>query len=420
MSLPVEIKREFNPQIPTFLPHDKVFLIQVGYKLFKIGGASLLSDAPSYFTAYFSQERNSDSVLHIDRNPLVFEKIYAHLQGYHIDIKSEDDFVHILLDSFYFGLNRLQELLQDYIFANIGGESFKIPRTLFVHTGNYPNYFLIHYESLFNGSKQMIALEISIRPPPQLPPSVPNRSLKLFSDLLELLRGNTTVIRDDDHRALLVKECKYYRLGELEQRILKHKLMFNPLTRSSEIIMNLNDLHPMGISSRSTDFKIELPVEYCRPYVRKEPKRDLIIQMNSAPGAEIKLILNRHTNVPLLICTNGLAHTFIHVFKKVAPMFADDLEDNALGLLCGLSGSRAVINGKILKENWYEVFFGPDVAEPDAKRQKSDKPVSGGDFVEFRLTKSLWKVLIRGDRGRLHAVQLEGLSSLLYEPITFL
>lgn len=420
MSLPIETTKEYDHQIPTFLPHEKVFLIQVGYKLFKVGGASLLSDAPSYFTSYFLQEGNFDSVLHIDRNPLVFEKIYAHLQGYYVDIKSEEEFIHILLDSYYFGLVRLQEALQAFIFANIGGKSFKIPRSLFVQTGNYPNYFLVHYQSVYDGSKKMIALQTTLRPPPHLPPSVPNRSALLFSDLLELLRGNTSVIKDDEHRALLVKECKYYRLVELEQRILKHLVLYNPLTRAAEIVMNINDLHTLGISCQSTDFKVELPVEYCRPYMRREPKRDLIVQMNAIPGSEIKLILNRHTNVPLLICTNSLAHRFIQVFKKVSPKFMDDLDENTLGLLCGLSRSKAVINGKHLKENWFEDFFGTALGEPDAKRQRTGSSSPEGDFVEFRLTKSLWKILIRGDRGRVHAVALEGLTSQIYEPMTFL
>lgn len=418
MSVPIETTREFDPLIPEFLPHDKVFLIQVGYKLFKIGGASLLSDAPSYFTTYFSQEANYDSVLHIDRNPLVFEHIYAHLQGYYVDINCEQDFVLILLDSYYFGLNRLQQLLQEYIFANIGGGSFKIPRSLFVRTGNYPNYFLVHYESLYNGANRMIAQKNTLRPPPQLPPSVLNRSPLLFGDLMELLKGNSSVIKDDEHRALLVKECKYYRLRELEQRILKHKVLHNPLAMTMEIVININDVHPLGVSSSSKDFKQELPAQYARPYMRNEPKRDLIIQMNSAPGTEIKLILNKHTNVPLLICTNSLAHTFVQAFKSVAPMFADDLRDNTLGLLCGLSGSKAVINGKELKENWSNDFFGPPLDEQEAKRRKTGGPPSEGDYVEFRLTRSLWRVLLRADRGRVHAVSLEGLTRP--EPVSFL
>lgn len=100
MSIPVEVSEEFDPSIPAILPHDKVYLIQVGYKLFKLSGASLLSDAPSYFTTYFLQEENKDSVLFIDRSPTVFEKIYNHLQGYHINIENDYEFVYLLQDSY--------------------------------------------------------------------------------------------------------------------------------------------------------------------------------------------------------------------------------------------------------------------------------------------------------------------------------
>lgn len=416
----MDTRAEFDPVIPEYLPHDKVYLIQVGYKLFKIGGASLLSDGPSYFTTYFSQANNTDSVLHIDRNPLVFEKIYAHLQGYHVEIESADEFVNILLDSLYFCLNRLLELLQEYWFADIGGKSFRMPKSLFVRTGNYPNYFLVHYDTVFSGSEKLIALVALLRPPPQLPPSVPNRSLNLFSDLMEFLRGNANIITNDEHRALLIKECKYYRFAELEQRLIKHTLSYNLLTKALEIVINIVDLHPLGISSRSTDYKHELPVEYCRPYMRREPKRELIFQMNTVPGTEVKLILNRHTDLPLLICTNGMAHTFLHVFKKVIPSLVDDLENNALSLLCGLANSKAVINGKQLKENWSDGFFGPVLNEPATKRQKQDSPSLAGDFVEFHLKKSLWKVYLRNDRGRLHAISLEGVTSPIYETTPFL
>ncbi|OVF07756.1 hypothetical protein A9F13_11g00946 [Clavispora lusitaniae] len=408
MSIPVEVSEEFDPSIPAILPHDKVYLIQVGYKLFKLSGASLSSDAPSYFTTYFLQEENKDSVLFIDRSPTVFEKIYNHLQGYHIKIENDYEFVYLLQDSYYFCLKRLQRSLEhDNIFANIGGKSFKIPKSLFVQSGNYPNFFSVHYESLFVDNRRLILAKNTIRPPPQMPPSVPNRSAELFSDLLEISRGNTVSIRNDEHRALLIKECRYYRFVELEQRILKHHILFNPITKETEIIMNLRDLQSRGIVNRSRDIKTELQVQYCRPHIRKEPLRNLIIQIDSTPDSEVKLILNKHTNVPLLICTNSVAHSFVHVFRNVAPKFTSDLENNTLGLLCGLSKAKVVINDQELKEDWFADFF-ESTDKPDAKRKKSNENRCQGDFVEFRLIRSLWRVLIRGDLGRLHAVSIEG------------
>ena len=50
-----------------------------------------------------------------------------------------------------------------------------------------------------------------LRPPPQYPPAVTNRSSQLFQDLLEFSRGNSIIIKNDDHRSLLIKEARYYR-----------------------------------------------------------------------------------------------------------------------------------------------------------------------------------------------------------------
>lgn len=47
------VEGHFDPNIPQILPHDKMYNIQIGTKLFKISGASLSSDGPSYFTNYF-------------------------------------------------------------------------------------------------------------------------------------------------------------------------------------------------------------------------------------------------------------------------------------------------------------------------------------------------------------------------------
>lgn len=186
----VEISEEFDPQIPRILSHERIYSIQVGYKLFKLSGASLSSDAPSYFTRFFLQEGNNDKALFIDRNPLTFEKIFQHLQGYQINVENEYEFVYLLLDCYYFGLKRLQQILKDEdIFATIGSKSFKISKSLLVNSGNYPNFFSISYESMLTDNSKIIEQKNIIRPPPQKPATVNSRSPELFNDLLELLRG---------------------------------------------------------------------------------------------------------------------------------------------------------------------------------------------------------------------------------------
>ncbi|SGZ55048.1 CIC11C00000004731 [Sungouiella intermedia] len=403
------IADEFDPAIPPILPHAKVYLIQVGYKLFRLSGASLLSDAPSYFTTYFSQEDNADTVLFIDRNPNIFEKIYNHLQGYHITVESDYEFVHIWLDSYYFGLKRLQrQLNNEDIFASIGGQSFKVAKELFVRTGNYPNFFLINYDSHITDNKRFIMEKSIIRPPPERPATAVSRSPLLFADLIELLRGNTSVIKDDEYRRLLVKEAKYYRFLELEQRILKHKLVFNPFMKLMEILLNLNDLQSRGVANVSTGLNDERPLEYTRPNMLKEPQRVLLLQIESTPESEVKLVLNRSTQLTTLFISNKLAHTYNSVFKRVIMDLQDVTVSNRLVLLAGLANSKMVVNGRELKQDWFVDFFNKKPTEdPETKKRKLDK-TEEAEYVEFRLKRSVWRVLTRGDKSRLHAVNIEG------------
>lgn len=401
----LEFSDEFDPEIPSILPHDKVYLIQVGYKLFRLSGASLSLDAPLYFTAFFGQPANAEKVLFIDRNPKVFELIYNHLQGYHIDVTTEFEFVHIWLDSYYFCLRRLQKILNDeYVFAVVGGTSFKIPRALLAKTGNTPNYFSINYESLFADSRRIITKKSMIRPPPQRPATVHTRLPVLFADLLEVMKGNSTAIRDDTHRDLLIKECRYYRFLELEQRITKHSIVNDPVNNESSIVLDLFSLQPKGISSPSSDYHDEQPVRYTRPHILKEPSRVLLMQIEFNGQFEQRLVLNRLTQLSTLICTGRAALHLVLIFKLVSLEFVEDLKDGKLVLLCGLAGSKTTINGTPLKPDWFhELLAGPE--DDSSKRRKTE---STGDYMEFHLKRSLWKVLIRGNRARLHAVALEG------------
>lgn len=411
--LNLPISEEFDPAIPAILPHSKVYLIQVGYKLFRLSGASLLSDAPSYFTAYFSQPDNADTVLFIDRNPVIFEKIYNHLQGYHVNVESDYEFVHIWLDCYYFGLKRLQKQLDgEDVFATIGDRSFKVAKDLFVRTGNYPNFFLMNYDSFLSDGQRYIMESQFIRPPPLKPATAVSRSPELFADLMELLRGNTTVIKDDEHRRLLGKEAKYYRFLELEQRILKHKLVFNPFLMVMEIMLNLNDLQSRGISNVSSGLNDERPVEYTRPNMIKEPLRVLLLQLESTAESEVKVVLNRTTQLTTLLLTNKLAQTYNSVFKRVASDLQDVVVSNRLVLLAGLGNSKLVINGRELKQDWYVDFFGKQSDDPETKKRKVES--DGGDYVEFRLTKFVCRVLTRADKSRLQAVHLEGFTDQEY------
>lgn len=407
----VEVLEETDVSIPVILPYEKVYVIQVGSRPFKLSGASLLSDAPSYFSNFFCQMENANKTLFVDRSPAVFEKIYLHLQGYHVAADNDLDYTHLWVDAFYFGLKKLQRLLRNEpLFATVGDRLFKIPRHLF-RAENCPNFFLINSDNLIMESLPPGIPLPMIRPPPQRPHLTVNRSPSLFADLMEIMWGNMGVIRDDQHRQLLVKECKYYRFLELEQRILPHKIVYNPFTHSEEIIMKLEDLHRSGVENSSSTYQEEALTTYVRPYIVGEPKRTLLVQIDAESHSELRLIMSRKTEVALLVMTHKLANTMATAFPDIAVHYADDLKTGKLTILCGLLKSSVTINGIPLRHDWYLDFLTRTNAEPEPKMQKTHPE---GDYVEFKVTKSLWRIIQRQHRIRLHAVSIDAVSDNYY------
>ncbi|CAI1826086.1 hypothetical protein SEUBUCD646_0B02590 [Saccharomyces eubayanus] len=266
----------FDPNIPQILPHKKMYKIQVGKTLFKISGASLSSDGPSFFTEYFSKKslpnHNSSSrnntkespeneVLFIDRSAEVFERIYKHLQGYTIEIKDEVQYTMLFADAMYYNLPRLRALLKetDYYFTNVGGQSFKVAKNLFRRKGDSPNYFEIYAATVYIDVEELIISKKLLRPPPHSAPYIP-RSSEFFKDLLTLL-GGASIDLDDNKRDALIKECRYYRFLNLEQRLIKCSISYNPITRKEEICLLLTDLSKKGISFPDTIACSALPFE---------------------------------------------------------------------------------------------------------------------------------------------------------------
>ncbi|ODQ65632.1 hypothetical protein NADFUDRAFT_23776, partial [Nadsonia fulvescens var. elongata DSM 6958] len=243
----------FDPTIPIVLPHEQVYSIQVGTKLFKLSGASLSSDAPSYFTNFFLKHQdlpeNERPTLFIDRDDRVFEKVVLHLKGYYLTPEDETMFTYLFIDAGYYHLPRLvKQLCSSEIFIRIGSIPMRIPRNVFSSKGDSPNFFTSGFGIFFKTPDDLPKGIRLIRPPPLVPPSVPNRSGELFQDLLAILRGSNLQIRCEEHRNSLIAECKYYRLRGLEQRLVKHKIEFNRFRGAEEIMLRLRDVKPTGIS----------------------------------------------------------------------------------------------------------------------------------------------------------------------------
>jgi hypothetical protein len=97
---------DFDPTIPEILPHEQVFSIQVGDTMFRLSGASLSSDAPSYFTNFFlphiGTPEDQRPALYLDRSAEVFKLICNHLQGYYVTPSDESQFVYLFIDAHYY------------------------------------------------------------------------------------------------------------------------------------------------------------------------------------------------------------------------------------------------------------------------------------------------------------------------------
>lgn len=425
------LSEEYDPQIPKYLPFEKVYLVQVGHKLFKISGASLSSDGPSYFTKYFLSDTNEEKILFVDRNPRIFEKIYNHLQGYQINVADDYEFIHLWTDSYYFSLPKLQKYLnQEDVFATIGNQSFKIPKSLFLKDGNYPNFFTISYDTLLADNRKLIEEKKMLRPPNIRPATVNNRSPKLFEDILELLRGNDLVVRDNHHRRLLIKECRYYRFLELEQRVIKHRIINNPFIEGKqEIIIDINDLSADGVLNDSPSNELKTPVHYKRPFI-DEPKRPLIVQMaididntGKKHCLEAKVIINRNLGFVMLQLSNHLCHKFTHVFKSITEDYLNQNMNYKNPYVCiyaNLHGCKAIINGLEMKKDWVNDILNPESSNAltpntdgyvdDEHESKKRKQNIKGDLIEIKVIKSLWRLYTRGKKVRMHALLLKGVT----------
>ncbi|KAF4776444.1 BTB/POZ domain-containing protein [Colletotrichum scovillei] len=274
-------------KIPHFLPHERVFPIQIGNELFKLSGASISSDAPSYFSQYFycqvkkAQETGEDlsnaiRTLYIDRDPQTFADISLHLQGYHVKPRDGTHFVRLFADAQFYSLPKLiSQLYEESIFISIGHREFQIPRDIFTDPGNSPNFFSLGFAVFFSNPEDLfpgLDREGLLRPPSILPPSVPNRSADTFAEILHLLRGYPVTIRNESHRAELLRDCRYFNFKGLEQKLIPHHISHNQSRRREEILLRLEDILKSGISvaadvSPSPADHLSGWVNYARPYV---------------------------------------------------------------------------------------------------------------------------------------------------------
>ncbi|KAF2197585.1 hypothetical protein GQ43DRAFT_402757 [Delitschia confertaspora ATCC 74209] len=243
------------------LPAGKVFPIQIGSELFRLSGASISSDAPSYFSNFFLEQLKfqQDShhpseirTLYIDRDPATFRDISLHLQGYHVKPRNGEHFVRLFADAQFYSLPRLiKHLYATDIFIRIGQRDFQLPRDLFSAPGDSPNFFTLGFAHFFTSPAQVFpGLDRAslLRPPIIKPPEVPGRSGDVFADLIRLMQGYDVEIRGEGHRNELLRDARWFHLKGLEQRLIPYNISHNLARGCSEIVIRLDDIRQSGVS----------------------------------------------------------------------------------------------------------------------------------------------------------------------------
>lgn len=135
----------------------------------------------------------------------------------------------------------------------------------------------------------------------------------MFAELLHLLRGYPLRIKNEDHRAELLRDCRYFHLRGLEQKLIPHEISYNLERSRSEIVLRLEDIRQSGIqfvrdsnnaaenftisttsSPQSLSATASAPsgwVHYARPFV-DDDAAELIVEIG---GESVRLDLDEMT-----------------------------------------------------------------------------------------------------------------------------
>ncbi|KAL4806726.1 hypothetical protein BDV18DRAFT_119359 [Aspergillus unguis] len=395
------------------LPREKVFSIQIGTKLFRLSGASIASDAPSYFSKFFEDQlsQNPDGnnirTLYIDRDPVTFQEIARHLRGYHCEPKDGNEFVKFFADAQFYHLPRLMsQLFECPVLMQIGDRHFQIPRDLFSSPGDTPNFFSLGFNAFFASPEEVFpGLDRTglLRPPSIAPPTVPNRSGDVFAQLIHLLQGYPLHIQNETHREQLLRDCRYYHLRGLEQKLIPHHISYNPIHGRSEIIIRLEDVRRSGISVVKDDHAEWARVTYARPFT-DDVQSDLIVELG-----------NENTEIDL---------------EKMRPKFLGSAQSRVASLLqviCEKSGAPnpASSAGRSIHVSFTEetdltlngyqqddYFPGTVSDKPQAKRRRVGDTASGlagtgndtnsDDEYSWIVRNGQWRVVIRSGQSPGH------------------
>jgi len=261
----------------------------------------------------------------------------------------------------------ISQLYHESIFISIGHREFQIPREIFTDPGNSPNYFSLGFAVFFSSPEDLfpgLDRDGLIRPPSILPPSVHNKSAETFAEILHLLKGYPVDIRNEAHRAELLRDCRYFNFKGLEQRLIPHNISFNQTRKKHEIVLRVEDILKSGISIGPD--AVSTPgdpptgwVNYARPFV-DDKACELVVEIG---GENTRIsFTGPHTRAEFFRDTRARV---ARLFEVIATKLNLPPTTQPLGLLMasGGAGSQPATPGNTpLSEDLVRVVIEPETS----------------------------------------------------------
>jgi hypothetical protein len=249
------------------------------------------------------------------------------------------------------------QLFESDVFFQIGEKDFQVPKDIFSAPGDSPNFFTLGFNIHFSAPPLMLpGLDKTglLRPPSIIPPSVPNRSAEVFAQLVHILRGYPVHIKNESHRAELLRDCRYLHLRGVEQKLIPHEISYNPERDCSEIVIRLEDIRQSGVQFVADGSTSSGWVYYARPFVDDKPC-ELIVEI----GGQGTVVDLESMHAEFRGLTKARVSSLVQVIANKL-----NLPNKApLGLMMMAGGSRNITASpghSPLSEDRPKVNIGPD------------------------------------------------------------
>lgn len=300
----------------------------------------------------------------------------------------------------------VSQLFESDIFIQIGERHFQIPRDIFSSPGNSPNFFSLGFNMFFTPPKELfpgVDRKEILRPPAIIPSMVSNRSGETFAQLLHMLRGYPVEIKSEEHRLELLRDCQYYHLRGLEQRLIPHDISYNFRRQTNEILLRLEDIRQSGVK-----LVPDRPwIYYARPFAN-DPAHPLIIEFG---GGSMLIDLSR-MDMELHGETRTKLSKLVEVVTKNLqnPESAPSGSPAAIGSaqvpspaptsicldrvsICFDEDSAIILDGKEYTGDWRDISKRPEdkSSEPSRKRSRKEDSDSGSQPAQWIVQNGQWR-----------------------------